>query len=564
MGGSKGLKDLADFFKLRDGNGDGSAAPGFKPGASDSTDKPRLGELLVEQGVITAEELARALSRQFGVPYVDLNTCDIRPEALKLLSESTARKYNVIPIAIRADALQVAMGDANDVHALEALFAQTKMRIEPLIAVPEGVRKAIDRNYKSYGEIQKQFTGVNSPVVVAKARLFDDSIAEAPAVRALDLVIEEAVKNRASDIHIEPAEDKLDVRFRIDGVLHPVVSLPLSAHAPLISRIKILGSMNIADHRPQDGQFSLKVRDKDIDVRVATIASAYGEMVTLRILDKSFAILDLKDIGFLPESLGKYQGMLRSPFGMILISGPTGSGKTTTLYASINGLDRKSRNIITIEDPIEYRFKGINQIQVNARAGLTFSTGLRAIMRHDPNIILVGEIRDTDTASIAVQAALTGHLLLASVHANDSVGVLFRLVDLGVEPFLVSTALIGVVSQRMVRRVCPHCRQLTSASVEGEIAYEMELGEEKNKFAYGKGCARCAGSGYLGRIAIFEILVLSEEIRRLFLKGASASEMREQARKEGMVSMRHDAMLKVKVGITTPDEVLRHVFTITQ
>jgi type II secretory ATPase GspE/PulE/Tfp pilus assembly ATPase PilB-like protein len=276
-------------------------------------------------------------------------------------------------------------------------------------------------------------------------------------------------------------------------------------------------------------------------------------------LDKSFAVKSLPDIGFLPDSLKKYRDMLAHPYGMILISGPTGSGKTTTLYASIASFDCSERNIITIEDPIEYRLRGINQIQVNARAGLTFGGGIRSLMRHDPNIILVGEIRDAETASVAVQAALTGHLLLASIHANDALGVLYRLIDLGVEPFLVTSALVGVVAQRMVRRVCPHCKELRKAPIEGEVAYEKEMGEKRTEFYYGKGCNMCAGSGYMGRIAVFELLGISEEIRRMMLANANIDEIRKQAWKEGMTTMRHDAMRKVKEGITTPDEVLRRV-----
>ncbi|MFC1870373.1 GspE/PulE family protein [Chloroflexota bacterium] len=526
-------------------------------------ERPKLGQLLVDRGIISPEELATVLGLQLGLPYIDLNICQIQPEALKLISESVARKYNVIPIAVIDNSLQVAMSDGNDVMTIEALSARTHMRIEPMIAVPEEIHKAIDRNYKSYGEIEKQFS--NTPVVISttKERISDESIIDAPAVRALDLILDEAIKNRTSDIHIEPEEERLRLRYRIDGVLHDIMSLPLSAHAPILSRLKILSNMNIADHRPQDGQFSVRVRGKEVDIRVATIATTYGEMGVLRILDKSFAILNLSEIGFSADNLEQYEQMMKSPFGMILISGPTGSGKTTTLYASISGLDCNSRNIITIEDPVEYHLKGINQIQVNPRASLTFADGLRAVMRHDPDVILVGEIRDAETAAIAVQAALTGHLVLASIHANDIVGVLFRLLDLGVEPFLVASALVGVVAQRMVRRVCSHCLTPSPAPIEGQLAYNKEFGEERTEFYYGKGCNSCAGTGYQGRIAVFEILRMSDEIRRRLLTGASAAQIRDQANEEGTTSMWHDGMLKVKSGITTPCEVLRNVFSLS-
>jgi len=497
------------------------------------------------------------------VTAVDLNRFQIEPKALELIPESIARKYNVIPLAISHDALRVAMADADDVLTLEALTAWAPMRIEPVKADVDEIQRAIDRNYKSYGEIEKQFAGTLTVPATKGGRTVGEAIAGAPVVRALDLIVDEAIKNRASDIHIEAEADGVRLRYRIDGVLHEIASLPLNAQAPLISRLKILAHMNIADHhRPQDGQFSVKVRGKEVDVRVATIPTAYGEMGVLRILDKSFAALSLEEIGFSPANLAQYESMLKSAFGMILVSGPTGSGKTTTLYASVNSLDCKGRNIITIEDPIEYRFKGINQIQVNPRTGLTFATGLRAVMRHDPDVILVGEIRDPETADIAVQAALTGHLVLASVHANDAVGSLLRLLDLGVPSFLVSSALIACVAQRMVRRVCPYCGRPSRAPMEAQVAYCKEMGEERTEFLYGGGCNSCSQTGYLGRVAVFEILRMSDEIRRLLLGGTNAGQIRDQAVKEGMVPMWKDGMLKVRAGITTPSEVLRNVFTI--
>jgi len=528
---------------------------------AEGTDGTKLGQLLVERRIITARELAMVIGLQLNIPCVNLSTYQIQPEALRLIPESMARKYNVIPLAITDNSLQVAMAEADDVLILEALAARTRMRIEPAVAPVDEIREAIDRNYKAYGEIAEQLNHV-APSPTTEEVISVEAVAGAPVVRALDLLINEAVKNRASDIHIEPQEDKLRVRYRIDGVLHDMMSLPLSAHGPLISRLKIMANMNIADHRPQDGQFSLKAKDREVDIRVATIYTTHGEMGVLRILDKSFSALGLTELGFLPGNLGQYENMLKSPFGMLLLSGPTGSGKTTTLYASVNRLDCKERNVITVEDPVEYRFADINQIQVNPRAGLTFATGLRAIMRHDPDVILVGEIRDSETAGIAVQAALTGHLVLSSVHANDTVGALFRLLDLGVGSFLVSSALIGVVAQRMVRRVCPYCRRPSSAPAEAQLAYTKELSEKRTEFLYGSGCNSCANTGYLGRTAVFEILVMSEEIRGMLLTGASAAQIRAQARNEGMVSMWRDGMLKVKAGITTPCEVLRNVFSI--
>lgn len=516
-----------------------------------------------EQDFATDEEATVSSDMLQDIASLNLNTCNIDPKALQLISEATARKYNVIPLAINNGTLHVGMADANDIFALQELNAQTRMRIEPVIATREEIQRAIDRNYRAYGEIEQQFntTLASSPSAVGGSTV--DAVAGAPVVRALDLIVDEAIKSRASDIHIEPEEDRLRLRYRIDGMLHEVASLPINAHAPLISRLKILTNMNIADHlRPQDGQFSVKAMGREVDIRVATVPTAHGEMGVLRVLDKSFAALSLGDVGFSPENLEQFKNMLKSLYGMILISGPTGSGKTTTLYASVSSLDCTGRNIITIEDPVEYRFKGINQIQVNTRTGLTFAAGLRAIMRHDPDVILVGEIRDPETAEIAVQAALTGHLVLASVHANDAVGSLFRLIDLGVPPFLVSSGLIGCIAQRMVRRICHHCRRQTRAPVEAKLAYCKEMGEERTKFYYGSGCNSCTHTGYLGRVAVFEILHVSDEIRKALLAGASAGQIRDQAVKEGLVSMWHDGMLKVKAGVTTPCEVLRSVFAL--
>ena len=485
-----------------------------------------------------------------------------QPEALQLIPEGIARRYNAIPLTISGKTLEVAMADPTDIFALEALSAQSRMRIRAIPATAQDIRDAIDFNYKGYGEIEKQVSNISIP----KEEESDEKLAirvttDTPLVQALNLIVDEAVKARASDIHIEPAEEAVRVRYRIDGTLQDTMSLPLSIHRALVSRIKILGEMNIADHfRPQDGQFSTESKGRGIDVRVATAPTVWGEMAVLRLLDKSLTQLGLAELGMMPDMLAKYENMLKVPYGMLLISGPTGAGKTTTLYASIASLDTQGTNIITIEDPAEYRFRDINQIQVNVQAGITFASGLRSILRLDPNIILVGEIRDAETANIAVQAALTGHLMLTSIHANDTSSVLPRLVDLKVEPFLVASAVIGVVAQRMVRRVCPDCGRLVEAPLVEQMAYEKEMGEKQREFVYGTGCKSCAYTGYLGRTGIFEILAVSEKIGALICNNASSTEMRAQALREGMTSMMNDGMRKVKAGITTPAEVLRNAY----
>jgi general secretion pathway protein E len=485
-----------------------------------------------------------------------------QPEALKLIPEVMARKYNAIPLAISGDTLQVAMADPTDIFALEAFSALCRMRIKPLAATAKEVRDAIDFNYKSYGEIEKQLARITIPTEAVGDKLTVSSDTDAPLAQALNLIVEEAVKARASDIHIEPEEDRLRVRYRIDGTLHDLMSLPLSIHLALVSRIKILADLNIADrHRPQDGQFTIKAKGRGIDVRVATTPTVNGEMAELRLLDKAMATLGLSELGMLPDCMAVYQAMLKVPYGMILTSGPTGAGKTTTMYASINSLDCLGRNVITIEDPAEYRFKDINQIQVNPQAGITFAAGLRSILRLDPDVIMIGEIRDGETANIAVQAALTGHLMLSSVHASDASGVLSRLLDLGIEPFLIASAVLGVIAQRMVRRICLDCSHLIEVPLVEQMAYEKEMGEKRTEFFYGTGCKSCAYTGYLGRVGLFEILSMTDNIRALITSRTSASHIRAQAVKEGMITMMTDGMRKVKAGITTPSEVLRSAFS---
>jgi general secretion pathway protein E len=485
-----------------------------------------------------------------------------QPEALQLIPEVMARRYSAIPLAVSGNTLEVAMTDPTDIFALEAFAALSRMRIKPVASPADVVREAIDFNYKGYGEIEKQLSQVNVPDDIALQSLAFNTDTDAPLAQALNLIIEEAVKARSSDIHIEPEEDRLRVRYRIDGTLQDLMSLPLNIHLALLSRIKILSDLNIADrHRAQDGQFSVKAKGREIDIRVATSPTVTGEMAVLRLLDKSVAALGMAELGMLPDSQAKFEALLKIPYGMILTSGPTGAGKTTTLYAAINSLDSLGRNIITIEDPAEYRFKDINQIQVNPQAGITFASGLRSILRLDPDVIMVGEIRDSETANIAVQAALTGHLMLSSVHSSDSSGVLSRLIDLRVEPFLIASAVLGVIGQRMVRRVCSDCSHPIEAPLVEQMAYEREMGEKRTEFVYGTGCKSCAYTGYIGRVGIFEIMTMSDAIRTMVTKRVSSSEIRAQAIKEGMVTMMKDGMRKVKEGLTTPSEVLRNAYS---
>jgi len=547
-------------------------------------------------------------SAQPGIAKLNLQYSAPMPQAMALIPEDVAKRYKVLPLALENNTLRVFMANPSDILTVENLSIYTRRRIEPVAASEADIKEGIDYNYRALRDASvldpaagaapaRKVQGAAGPVVVPDAQgvagpsvapgvkgvakpaqvdgmsdmyQYDDRVlppeitSDSPIAHQLDKLLDEAVTARASDIHIEPDETSVRIRYRIDGILHPVSSLPLTVHTGLISRIKILSDMNIADHRrPQDGQFSFDSDNKHLDVRVATVNTVNGEMAVLRILDKSMAALALPQIGFLRESQEMFEQMLMMPYGMVLISGPTGAGKTTTLYAAVNSLDSVGKNIITVEDPVEYRFSNINQIQVNIKAGLTFASGLRAIVRLDPDVILVGEIRDGETALIAVQSALTGHLVLSSVHANDTTGVIFRLIDLGVEPFLISSAIIGIVAQRMVRRVCPHCARKVTAPLVEQMAYEKEMGEARTEFMYGEGCQACVYTGYLGRTAIFEILTVTDNIRRLMVGGASNTDIRAAALSEGLVPIARYGMMKAKAGVTTPFEVLRNAYTIT-
>jgi len=525
----------------------------------DVTERPSTElQATVEQLLDEAEMVARSAKERVFKGRAD-------PKAVELIPEAMARRFRCIPVAVVGNVLQVAMANPNDIFALEALALQSRRRIEPIAANAREVQDAIDFNYRgSFGKIEEQISrmpGRTEETTDEQALI--EAAEDTPVASALRLVIDEAAKARSSDVHIEPEEDKLRIRYRVDGVLQEVMSLPLKIHLPLTSRIKIMADMNIADHlRPQDGQFSTETKGRSLDIRVATVPTVHGEATVMRLLDKSLGLIELPGLGLSPESLANYQNMLKVAFGMILISGPTGSGKTTTLYASINQMDKTTRKIITIEDPVEYRFANINQIQIHPKAGLTFASGLRSILRLDPDVILVGEIRDAETARIAVQSALTGHLVLSSIHANDAIGVIFRLLDLGIEPFLVSSAVIGVMAQRMVRKVCPDCAVKREVSLMEQLAYVNETGEKQTQFTYGEGCDLCGHAGYRGRTGLFEVLPISDKIRMQILNRAGTSEVRQQAIEEGMVTLMKDGMRKVKENITTPSEVLRNAYSI--
>jgi general secretion pathway protein E len=527
-----------------------------------------LSQILVKYGFCTADDSVRLISIQLNIPLIDLTAHKIPPDVLRLVPEELARKYEIIPLDVIGNTMIIVMADPYNIMAIGELAQRTSMLIQPAMAVPDEVRHSITLHYTFSGLVEDEVNRFVTDTLIGQPSkqisLDRLEITEAPVVRLVDFVIREGVASRASDIHLQPQGTELRVRYRIDGILHDVSPLPLSTHQPLVSRIKVMANMDITERRrSQGGQFSYVVDGKELDIRVATFNTVEGELAVLRLLDKTLTILQLSELGFLPEALDKYQHILQSPWGMIVVSGPTGSGKTTTLYASLHQMDKEEKHVITIEDPVEYRFDKVSASEVNPKAGITFAGGLRNVLRIDPDVIMVGEIRDSETAQTAVQAALTGHLVLSSIHANDTTSTIFRLMHLGVEPLLVSSTLIGIVAQRMVRRVCHYCQVSREPKAEERIAYQHEMDEEPEHVYHGLGCNFCSETGYLGRTGVFEILLITEGIKNLVLEGADPDTIRAQAIKEGMMTMRHDGMIKVKQGITTPYEVLRSVYSIS-
>jgi len=513
------------------------------------------------------------VSFQFTSPTVDLELIAIPADVLALIPKQVALEQEVLPYKVEDDVLTVITYNPDDLQLIDTLSVLTKMRIKTVTPNTGDLTSFIKSKYEE-AAVQdtsamstESLMDIIAPIEITKqadmAEASVEAASDAPIVKAVDFIITRAVKERASDIHIAPEENVLNVRYRIDGVLHHSVALPLGVMSAVLTRIKILGNMNIAERRrPQDGSFSAKIAGRTIDFRVATIGTNWGEYAVMRVLDKTYSLIDLEDIGMPQYFLEPYLQCLNSPFGMIIFSGPTGSGKTTSLYSSLAKLEKDKLNIMSIEDPIEYKFEGIRQIQVNRQADITFAKGLRQCLRLDPDVILVGEIRDKETAQTAVDAALTGHLVLTSIHANDAVGALVRLVDLGVEPFLVTSAVLATVSQRLVRRICPKCKEIQTAPVMDQLAYKQVTGKDKADFSYGKGCSNCSNTGYRGRIGVFELLLVTDTIKSMLSRGAGSVEIKQQAVKDGMLFMRHHGMSLAREGVTTPGEVARHVFTI--
>ena len=526
----------------------------------------RLGEVLVDTGALDERGLVDALADFFGLPVTDLRRHTPFPEAIALIPEEIAREHLVIPVHLDSDGLHVAVAQPSD--DLRFLLAETSGHSVRLTLAPmTDIKWAIDRSYQAIGSVDKlvqafeAVEGTRKRVVVDAADSTPVVTENAPVVQVVDNILTQAVRDRASDVHIEPSQDVIYVRFRIDGALKDVLELPVSMGVGLVSRIKIMANINIVEkRRSQDGQFTTTIDGKDTDVRVATVATIWGEKCVMRILDKNRSVLRLGDLGMPTDTHEIYSKLVRAPFGMVLCAGPTGSGKTTTLYATLTEVSDRARNVMTIEDPVEFVFPKINQIQTNEQAGLTFATGLKSILRQDPDVILVGEIRDVETARIAVQSALTGHFVLSSLHGNDSVSALHRFLDMGIESFLIASSVIAIVGQRLVRRICPSCKTRYTPTSEELAFYEESGGEPKSDFYNGAGCNYCGNTGYLDRIGVYELLQMTPEIKRLIVGWATQDELRRLAQKQGMRTLREEAINLVAQDTTTISEVVRSIY----
>ncbi len=529
----------------------------------------RLGYTLVKLGFIEETEVTKMLARQYRMPAVDLSRFEVDPKILKLIPPDVAQRHTVLPLKRDGRTLTVAIADPNNVTAIEDLKFVTRCDIFPVIAGEYTLRNAIDRYYtQSEVQLQSLLRSVEAQeeleVVeeqqdqqenLSAADLADD----APVVKLINGLLTDAVRRGASDIHIEPFEHEMRVRYRVDGALHEVMKPPVKMRAALTSRVKIMANLNIAERRvPQDGRIKLKMGTRVIDFRVSTLPVLFGEKIVLRILDKGNLTLDLSKFGFEAKAEADLMKAIANPYGMVLVTGPTGSGKTTTLYSALSKINTIDVNILTAEDPVEYNLMGINQVLVRAEVGLTFAAALRAFLRQDPNIIMVGEIRDLETGSIAIKAALTGHLVLSTLHTNDAPSTVTRMVDMGIEPFNVASAVNLIVAQRLVRRICADCKEAHQYSDEELNAFGIPLDEaRKNTFFRGTGCSTCNETGYKGRQGLYEVMLMSSQLRRAVLKGASSDDLRELAVREGMLTLRVDGMFKVKKGITTLEEVVK-------
>jgi type IV pilus assembly protein PilB len=532
----------------------------------------KLGSILARLGFITEEQLIGFLSRQYGIPSITLGSVEVDAETLRLVPAPIARKYEVIPVKRIGGTLTLAMADPTNIFALDDVAFMTNLQILPVVAPQAAIRKAIDQHYEagqaSMNDMLSEITGDAANVEVVEGEkegagvdVFElkESADEAPVVKLVNMVLVDAIRKGASDVHWEPYEKHFRIRFRIDGVLHEMLSPPKRLEPAIISRIKIMSNLDISERRvPQDGRIKLRYGSREIDFRVSILPTIFGEKAVLRILDKDSLQLDLTKLGFDSWSFEKFNAAIHQPYGMVLITGPTGSGKTTTLYSAISTINAPEHNIMTAEDPVEYNLKGVNQVQVNEGVGRTFAAVLRSFLRQDPDVILVGETRDLETAQISIRAALTGHLVFTTLHTNDCPSTIARLFDMGIQPFLLSSALLVILAQRLGRRICRDCTQPIEGKEEDLVPYgHVPQGLTPVNFSRGKGCPTCNFTGMKGRVAIYEAMPVTETLRDMILKNAATSDLREQAQKDGMKTLRQSGLVKVLEGVTTIEEVLR-------
>ena len=534
----------------------------------------KLGSVLVRLKLVNEEQLTGFLSRQYGIPSITLSQLDIDPGILRLVPPQIARKYEVLPVKRAANTLTLAMADPTNVFALDDVSFMTNLQVLPVVASQAAIRRAIERNYENQGAAITDVLTELAEDQASNVEVVDDdedsggkvdvfelkeSADEAPVVKLVNMVLVDAIQKGASDIHWEPYEKVFRIRFRIDSVLHEMLTPPKRLESAIVSRLKIMSSLDIAERRvPQDGRIKLRYHTREIDFRVSILPTIFGEKAVLRILDKDALQLDLTKLGFDPGALETFEKVIRQPYGMILITGPTGSGKTTTLYSAIHTINSPEHNIMTAEDPVEYNLKGVNQVQINDGIGRTFASALRAFLRQDPDVILVGETRDLETAQISIRAALTGHLVFSTLHTNDSPSTVARLIDMGIPPFLVASSLLLVMAQRLGRKVCKDCKEPYEVDEDSLLPYGHVLtGVGRTQFYKGRGCATCSFTGMKGRVAIYEVMPVSQEIRNLILKNAPVTDIRAMAQAQGMKTLRQAGLLKVLAGATTVDEVLR-------
>ncbi len=532
-------------------------------------DRREIGQILLSLGYIGKVDLAKSLAKRLRLEYVELTERDVDRQAASLVDQKVLRKHGAIPLKVQDGRLATAMSDPTNFYALEDLKMITGYPITPVVAVDDEIRRVQNKVFamgEGVAEILEEAADESVSLLdIGEVELGDTGAGDAPIVRLVSSILQQALAEGVSDIHVEPRARQLAVRMRVDGVLREVMSVPPRLQSGVIARLKILADLDIAERRlPQDGRFSVRLGGQKVDLRVATLPTVFGEKIVLRLLDTANVDVDLKGLGFAPESLRRYEEVFHRPYGTILVTGPTGSGKSTTLYATLKELNTPQKNIITVEDPVEYRMAGINQIQVNPKVGLTFASGLRSILRSDPDVVMIGEIRDRETAKISVEAALTGHLVLATLHTNDAPSAVTRLTDMGVEPFLISSAVDCVIAQRLARKLCERCKRPAAEVNEetlSELGFPFEHFVHDGGFNFHEavGCDRCGGTGYKGRIGIYEMMVVEEQTRELILKRASADEVKREAEEEGMVPLRADGLIKAARGITTIEEVLRTV-----